>query len=171
MTFPGWWTRSGSSRQRRACSNGHQPGRDLAARPGRRRQSGHAGRDPSRAGAETGHHDHDLRCRSPARVPASDRGGTTWTRRARRSRIRMSSMLVIASNSSLCLTIAISATLPGTTFGNHRADSCGHPGASAGRVSAGRSHRATLRPGAILTSFSPYKRGVTGSNPVAPTRS
>jgi hypothetical protein len=51
---------------------------------------------------------------------------------------------------------------PGTNSGNHQA--------SSGRVSAAQECRLIPGAGAILSLFSPYKRGAGGSNPVRPPR-
>jgi hypothetical protein len=61
-------------------------------------------------------------------------------------------------------------TAPGTTCGNHRANYPRHPGTSQGMVFAVQVHEPTRRAGRNRCRIPPYKRGVTGSNPVAPTR-
>ena len=61
------------------------------------------------------------------------------------------------------------ATASGATCGSHPAYSSRHSQASSGRVSAAQERRLILRAGAILSLFSPYKRGVAGSIPAAPT--
>ena len=63
-----------------------------------------------------------------------------------------------------------SATAPGTTCGNHRANYPRHPGTSQGMVFAVQVHEPARRAGRNPCRIPPYKRGVTGSNPVAPTR-
>ena len=54
--------------------------------------------------------------------------------------------------------------------GNHRANYPRHPGTSQGMVFAVQVHEPTRRAGRNRYRIPPYKRGVTGSNPVAPTR-
>jgi hypothetical protein len=58
---------------------------------------------------------------------------------------------------------------PGTTSGNHRVHFPGHLGTSPGMVTAARVHEPPLKAEHDSDLISPYKRGVTGSNPVAPT--
>jgi hypothetical protein len=64
----------------------------------------------------------------------------------------------------------ISCDAPGTTCGNHRAYSSRHPGASPDMVFAVQMLEPTRKAGRNPYRIPPYKRGVTGSNPVAPTR-
>jgi len=64
----------------------------------------------------------------------------------------------------------ISDAAPGTTCGNHRANFPRHLRASPGIVFAVQLHELIAIAGVRSFPISPYKRGVTGSNPVAPTR-
>jgi hypothetical protein len=67
--------------------------------------------------------------------------------------------------------IVISDAAPGTTYGNHRPHFHRHTRTSPDMVSAVQVHEPTLWAGRYSGLIPPYKRGVTGSNPVAPTRS
>ena len=58
----------------------------------------------------------------------------------------------------------------GNHLRNHRANYPRHPGASSGMVFAVQMHEPTRKAGRNPYPVSPYKRGVTGSNPVAPTK-
>jgi hypothetical protein len=59
---------------------------------------------------------------------------------------------------------------PGTICGNHRAHSPRHLRASPGMVFALQLHELIPKAGTRSLPYSAYKRGVTGSNPVAPTK-
>jgi hypothetical protein len=72
--------------------------------------------------------------------------------------------------SFLCRAIVISGAAPGTTCGNHRANYPRHLRASSGMVFAVQMHEQTRKAGCNPYLIPPYKRGVTGSNPVAPTK-
>ena len=61
-------------------------------------------------------------------------------------------------------------TVPGTTCGNHRANYPRHLRASPGMVFAVQMHEPNRKAGCNPYLIPPYKRGATGSNPVAPTR-
>ena len=65
---------------------------------------------------------------------------------------------------------AIPDAAPGTTSGNHRAHFPRHLRTSPGMVLAVRVHEPPLKAEHDSDLIPPYKRGVTGSNPVAPTR-
>src|SRR5260221_10111844 len=58
----------------------------------------------------------------------------------------------------------------GATCGSHRAHSSRHSQASSGRVSAAQAPGLIRGAGVILSLFSPYKRGVAGSNAAAVTK-
>ena len=64
----------------------------------------------------------------------------------------------------------ISDAAPGATFGNHRANFPRHVRTSPGMVFAAQLHELIAIAGARSFPISPYKRGVTSSNPVAPTK-
>ena len=61
-------------------------------------------------------------------------------------------------------------TAPGTTCGNHRANSPRHPRASPGMVFAVQTREPTRRAGRIPYRIPPYKREAGGSNPPTPTK-
>ena len=63
----------------------------------------------------------------------------------------------------------ISGAALGTTCGNHRAYSPRHFRAPPGMVFAVQMHEPIRKTGRNSYCIPPYKRGVTGSNPVAPT--
>jgi hypothetical protein len=69
-----------------------------------------------------------------------------------------------------CRAIAISDAAPGTTCGNHRAHFPRHLRTFPGIVFAVQLHELIAGAGAQSFPNPPYKRGATGSNPVAPTR-
>ena len=72
--------------------------------------------------------------------------------------------------SFLCRAVVISGAAPGTTCGNHRANYPRHLRASSGMVFAVQMHERARKAGRNPYLIPPYKRGGTGSNPVAPTR-
>ena len=64
----------------------------------------------------------------------------------------------------------ISSAPPGTTCRNHRAHFPRHLRTFPGIVSAAQMHELIARAGVRSVPISPYKGGITGSNPVAPTK-
>jgi len=77
---------------------------------------------------------------------------------------------IIARSKSGFADASVSSTAPGTTCGNHRANSPRHPRASPGMVSAVQMHGPARGAGRIPCRIPPYKREAGGSNPPAPTR-
>jgi hypothetical protein len=104
-------------------------------------------------------------------VPAIQPGATPIARRQGPTRFRgEGSTDAVGALLPMPRYRAISDAAPGTTCGNHRANLPRHLGASPGMVFAVQMHEPTRKAGRNPHRIPPYKRGVTGSNPVAPTR-
>ncbi len=121
------------------------------------------GRIPAQVGV--GHHDPRRAFRPTAMtgVPARQPPGPNSLHRRGVSNRRG------GGRSFLCRAIVISGAAPGTTCGNHRANYPRHLRASSGMIFAVQMHEPTRKAGRNPYLIPPYKRGVTGSNPVAPT--